>query len=105
MRMNRKIPHTVLAVLTFFSPICHGEIRVVTERNDDGAAFAAFKFKNVTSPSKADAAEKAKFTLVDGQRDGNGGELSALHTGGGRARRISRRRTHQLQRRLVPARS
>ncbi len=79
--MNPKIPFTALAAFSILSSICHGEIQVVTERIGGSAASTAFAFKNVPAPAKGDAAEKAKLTLVDGQRDGNGGELSALNNG------------------------
>ncbi len=40
-----------------------------------------FKFKNVPALSQTDAATKAKFTLVEGRRDANGGDLGQLHDG------------------------
>jgi hypothetical protein len=58
-----------------------GGIEVVSERNEGETASAAFKFKNVSQPAKLDAAEKATFTLVDGQADTNGGDLTKLHDG------------------------
>ncbi len=54
------------------------EIKVVSEHNESAAAF---KFKNVPSPSKGDVATRAKFIVVDGTRDGNGGDLRRLHDG------------------------
>jgi len=57
------------------------EIKIVAERNQNEDATARFKFKNVPSPSKSDAATRASFTIVDGQRDGNGGEIEKLHDG------------------------
>src|SRR5687767_6101323 len=55
------------------------EIKVVAERNESGDA--SFKFKTVPAPSRGDAATKAKFTIVDGERDSNGGDLAQLHDG------------------------
>jgi hypothetical protein len=57
------------------------EIKIVVDHNDNDAATAAFKFKNVPAPSKTDAATKASFTLVDGERDDNSGSLDQLHDG------------------------
>ena len=57
------------------------QIRIVSEhlRNED--AGSDYAFKTVTRPARTDAAATARFTLVDGQRDANGGDLSALHDG------------------------
>ena len=71
---------TGLSLLAFES-VSFGEIKVVSERNTDQNATAAFKFKNVPAPSKGDAATKATFTIVDGERDNNGGDLAKLHDG------------------------
>lgn len=57
------------------------EIKIVVEHNDNGSATGQFKFKDVPAPSKTDAATKAKFAIVEGERDENGAELSALHDG------------------------
>ena len=44
-------------------------------------ATSEFKFKEVPSPTKENAARAAKFTLVDGTQDRNGASLDALHDG------------------------
>jgi len=79
-----KLPILVLigtsALLASVAPAV-AEIKTVVEHIDNEHATAAFKFKNVPSPSKNDAATKAKFTIVDGQRDENGGELDKLNDG------------------------
>jgi hypothetical protein len=54
------------------------EVRVSAENNSSGSGF---KFKAVPAPANNDAATKAEFTLVEGERDGNGGELAVLHDG------------------------
>jgi hypothetical protein len=79
--MNFITPLKTLTLVTMLHSACHGEVQVVAERNEGGEASAAFKFKNVPPPAKGDAGEKARFTLVGGQRDGNAGELSKLHDG------------------------
>jgi len=58
-----------------------GEVKVVVDHNDNDQATSDFKFKNVPSPSKTDAAAKAKFSIINGERDDNGGGLDKLHDG------------------------
>ncbi len=77
-------PHPLaiaLFLLQFLPLVCRGAIQVVSERNENEAATVAFRFKNVPPPAKSDAAERASFTLVDGERDINGGDLIKLHDG------------------------
>ncbi len=57
------------------------EIRVVVERSGPESTTAPFQFKNVPVPSQNDAATKATFTLMDGRRDSNGGDLARLQDG------------------------
>lgn len=57
------------------------EVKTTVDHNDNDQASAAFKFKNVPSPSKTDAGSKAKFSLADGESDDNGGGLSQLNDG------------------------
>lgn len=57
------------------------DIKIVVEHNDSEHATADFKFKNVPAPSRSDAATKAKFAIVDGERDSNGGGLDKLDDG------------------------
>jgi hypothetical protein len=68
-------------VLVLSSAAALAEIKVLVGYNDSAAATAAFKFKNVPSPSAKDAASKATFSIVDGERDDNGGDLDKLHDG------------------------
>ncbi len=63
------------------SAACRGEVQVVSERIEADLATASFSFSKVPGPVKRDAAEKAVFSLVDGQGDLNGGELSKLNDG------------------------
>src|SRR5262245_11652611 len=56
----------------------HADVNVAVERNPDGLAFV---FKSVPAPAKNDAAAQAELTLLDGERDPNGGELAALNDG------------------------
>src|SRR4051812_6286410 len=65
----------------FLALVCHAEVSVVFDRNGSDSASPAFKFPRVPSPAKNDAASRAKFTLVEGNRDANGGELETLSDG------------------------
>lgn len=67
-----------LAALLFTVP---ADVKVTVDRNVDLEATYAFKFKNVPSPVKDDAAAKATLALVLGRRDPNGARLSALTDG------------------------
>jgi len=67
-----------LAMLLTWRSAGLAEIKVISEHNP-GNTPARFKFGNVPPPTKGDAATGAKFTLIDGQRDDNGGELARLH--------------------------
>jgi hypothetical protein len=62
-------------------PAARAEVRVAWERNQGDAAAGKFKFKSVPSPSRTDAAGRAKFAIVDGRRDFNGSGTRALHDG------------------------
>jgi hypothetical protein len=55
------------------------EVKVQTERAQD--ATAAFKFPTVATARLHDAGAKATFTLIDGERDRNGGDLAKLRDG------------------------
>jgi len=51
------------------------------EHNPSRVATPEFKFKNIPSPSKDDAASKAKLMMIDGVLDGGSGELSTVIDG------------------------
>lgn len=57
---------------------CRAEIKVATGHSADGSGFA---FKSVPAPATNDAATTARWTLVDGARDSNSGNLAVLHDG------------------------
>lgn len=59
----------------------HAQVKVTIDHNSNATATGAFKFKNVPSPAKDDAATRAKLLLVEGEVDGNGADLSALNDG------------------------
>jgi hypothetical protein len=58
-----------------------GSIKVTVNHNSNDTATSEFKFKEVPSPSKTDAAKNAKFSIVEGERDENGGDLEKLNDG------------------------
>lgn len=80
LKWGRMFGLAAVAIL-FAGAAALAEIKVTAEFNDNDKATPDFKFKNVPSPSKDDAATKAKFTIVDGQRDPNGAGLDCLHDG------------------------
>jgi len=51
------------------------------DHNPNSTATPEFKFKNIASPRKDDAASTAKLTLIDGELDAGSAELSALTDG------------------------
>src|SRR6267142_568868 len=57
------------------------QVKVTFDHNPNATATSAFKFKNVPSPLKDDAAARAKLLLIEGEVDGNGADLSALTDG------------------------
>jgi hypothetical protein len=63
------------------TPPSFAETKIVVDYNDTSHASADFKFNTVPAPAKANAATKASFTIVDGERDENGGDLDKLHDG------------------------
>jgi hypothetical protein len=54
---------------------------VVFDHNPNSAATREFKFKNIASPAKDDAATTAKLTLIEGDLDQGAADLSALTDG------------------------
>ncbi|NLZ07661.1 MAG: DUF1080 domain-containing protein [Phycisphaerae bacterium] len=67
-----------LTVVLLVASISHAEVRVLSDRTDGSAESA---FNKVPSPSRSDAATQARFTVVDGRPDGNGGGVEKLHDG------------------------
>ncbi|HEY3393373.1 MAG TPA: hypothetical protein VGK58_11745, partial [Lacipirellulaceae bacterium] len=57
------------------------DVKPVIDAKRSDAATADFKFENVAPPSRSDAANRAKFTILNGRRDANGGELDQLNDG------------------------
>jgi hypothetical protein len=81
---NAMNPHKLLiapALLFASALLCRAEIKTSINHNPSESATSAFKFKEVPSPSKTDVAKDAKFSIVDGERDENGGNLEKLNDG------------------------
>jgi hypothetical protein len=80
--MSVRVP-ALLAASIVLMPISVSlaEVKIVVERNSNDHAGAGFAFKNIPAPSQNDAATQATFTLVEGRRDGNSGDLDKLHDG------------------------
>jgi len=78
-----RLAHLGLAIiaLTFLALTGHAQVRVTVDRNTGNAATKAFKFKNVPAPAKDDAATKAAVTLLVGESDPAGGDISVLTDG------------------------
>ncbi len=57
------------------------DAKVVFDRNSNDVANREFKFKNIGSPLKDDAAARARLTLINGELDQSGADLSALIDG------------------------
>ncbi|MBN1818415.1 MAG: DUF1080 domain-containing protein [Sedimentisphaerales bacterium] len=71
----------VMSIVLICNLSVRAEVKVIIDHHDAGAANADFKFEKTPQPSRSDAASKAVFTLIDGRRDGNGGNLDTLHDG------------------------
>ena len=70
-----------MAVSACLAPAASAQIRITIDHNTGAAATSEFKFPRVPSPARDDAASQAKLTLVDGQLDSNGANLTALIDG------------------------
>lgn len=57
------------------------DVKVTFDRNPNSTATREFKFKNIASPVKDDAAANAKLTLIGGELDQGSAELAALVDG------------------------
>ena len=81
--MIRGFPYFLFPIATMLAMalITHAQVKVTFDHNPNASATRAFKFKNVPSPAKDDAATKAKLSLIEGEPDGNGADPSALTDG------------------------
>jgi hypothetical protein len=68
------------AVLLGSTP-ARGEVSITIEHNQNGRTSPSFAFKNIPAPARSDAAVRARFALIDGEQDPNGGGLEVLTDG------------------------
>jgi len=68
-------------ILSCLTGSANAEIKVTVGYHSVESATKDFTFPNVPTPSKDDAATRAKLTLVDGEIDPNGADLGALTDG------------------------
>ena len=69
-----------LGILTT-STLMAADVRILSGHKPSGEASPGFKFEQIPLPAKNDAAAGAKWTLISGRRDANGGEISVLSDG------------------------
>ena len=80
--MNIFVPLVVLVAAAAHSPAADAAKTAAAKVTaGHSAAGAGFKIDPIPAPAINDAAAKAKFTLISGDRDGNGGDLAVLHDG------------------------
>ena len=80
--MTRSYFAAPAALLLIWGSAARAEIKVMVEHHANDQA-AGFQFQQVPAPTRGDAATRARFTLVEGERDNNGGTLAQLHDGRG----------------------
>src|SRR5438034_1509730 len=81
--VKRNLGHLLFITATLLAAALstQAQVKITTDHNSNATATGAFKFKNVPSPAKVDAATKASRLLVEGEIDGNGADLTALVDG------------------------
>jgi hypothetical protein len=70
-----------MITLTLLMILLLPDVKVTFDHNTNDVANRDFKFKNIASPVKDDAAASAKLTLIDGELDQGSAELEALTDG------------------------
>ena len=80
MSRSSKIQLLIMTAISF-AVLLQDQIKISIDHNSNATANSAFKFKNVPPPAKNDAAANAKLTMLDGDEDPNGTELSGLTDG------------------------
>src|SRR5438046_2868708 len=79
--MKHSCFHYLAACLVATALTARAEVKILVEHNPNEAATSAFKLKKVPAMSKQNATSDAKFSIVDGERDENGGDVDKLHDG------------------------
>jgi len=70
-----------IAILLIAANIGFAQTKITIDHNTGTAINPEFKFKSVPSPSRDDAATKARVLMVDGEADGNSAGIEALIDG------------------------
>lgn len=70
-----------MAKLLLLIPLLFLDARVAFDHNPNSVATREFKFRNIASPSKEDAATNAKLTMIEGDLDAGSGSLATLVDG------------------------
>jgi len=68
-------------IVSYLASLAMAEVKVLTEYHNNETAAPGFKFPTLPAPIRGDAASKAKFSIVAGERDPNGGEVTRLNDG------------------------
>jgi len=68
----------LMSIVTSLAGVARAEIRIMSGRSAENSGFT---FPEVPSPADNDAATSAVFSLLDGIRDPNSGELAVLNDG------------------------
>ena len=79
--MKKLLPFTVVSVLVATQFAVYAGTKVTIDHNSNGEAASGFSFKTVPPLLATNAAMAARFTLVSGTADPNGGGLAKLHDG------------------------
>jgi hypothetical protein len=70
-----------IVLFAVISTMADAQPRITIAHNDNKTANAEFKFANVPSPARDDAATNARVVIVDGEADPNGADVTALVDG------------------------
>jgi hypothetical protein len=74
-------PLSILAACIAVTATAGAAAEVAVDHLDNEHSAPGFKFTTVAAPLRGDAAAKATFTIVDGERDPSGGDLARLNDG------------------------
>jgi hypothetical protein len=70
-----------IATFSIAANISFAQTKITIDHNTGASINPEFKFKSVPSPSRDDAATKARVLMVDGEADGNSAGVEALTDG------------------------
>jgi hypothetical protein len=79
--MKMRVMMLASGVFLLAGSLARAEVKVAVERNANATAEPEFKFKNIPGPVRGDAANKLRFTIVDGRSDPNASNIRKLTDG------------------------